>query len=173
MDPDGLFQKHKRKIYVGYDLFVDGPYYEAFKRMSSSLYDIVRDTSMERELDGEDAEGFIRHVRDETMEDCACAVILCGARTHLDKFVDWEIKAALDRKLSLVGLVLPANPSDSAGQPLLPDRMQANFDGGFAVVCRWEELSSAKVDLSARIRFAMERPASLIENSLPLRLRNG
>ena len=150
MAPDGLFQKHKQKLYVGYDHLADGPYYGGFTRTFSSLYAIVRDQSLEREVDGDDAEGFIRHVRDEAMADCACAVILCGEGTHRSKFVDWEIKAALDRKLSLMGIILPTNPADAAGQPLLPERMQRNFDGGFAIICRWEELSSTKVDLSAR-----------------------
>lgn len=173
MDSAGLFQKHKPKIFISYDQVSDGPYYESFKRTFSSLYEIVRDNSMARELDADDAEDFIRLAREETMSDCACMVLLCGGRTHLRKFVDWEIKAALDRKLSLIGVILPSNPPDAAGQPTLPDRMQRNFDGGFAVICRWEEIASAKVDLSARVRFAMERPTALIENSLPLLRRNG
>ena len=173
MDSEGLFQKHKQRLYVGYDHLADGPYYEAFKRMFSSLYEIVRDNSMERELDGDDAEGFIRQVRGESMDECAGAIILCGGRTHLGKFVDWEIKAALDRKLSLIGIILPSNPDDPLRGPLLPERMRVNFEGGFAVICRWHELASGKIDLGARLRFAMDRPQELIENSLPLRLRNG
>lgn len=172
MDSGGLFQKRKQRLFVGYDHLNDGPYYEGFRRMFSSLYEITRDNSMERELDGDDADGFIRYLRESALEDCACVVILCGAHTHLSKFVDWEIKAALDRKLSVIGIILPTNPADATGQPLLPERMKLNFDGGFAVVCRWEELSSTQVDLSARIRYAMDRPQALIENSLPLRRRN-
>jgi hypothetical protein len=173
MESEGLFQKRRPRLYVGYDHFADGPYFDAFKRMFSSLYEIERDNSLERELGGDDAEGFIRHLRDEALADCACAVILCGGRTHLGKFVDWEIKAALDRKLSVIGIVLPTNPEREGGQPLLPERLRLNFDGGFAVICRWQEISEGRIDLSSRVNFAMARPVELIENSPPPRADDG
>jgi hypothetical protein len=88
----------------------------------------------------------------------------------LDKFVDWEIKAGLDQSLGLLGVILPDNPALDNGQPTLPARMQRNFDGGYAVICRWEELVQLKLDLIQRVNFAMSRPRELIDNSLPLKV---
>lgn len=173
MDSGGIFQKQKQKLYVGYDHYADGSYFEGLRRLYTSIYDMVRDNSLERELDSEDAEGFIRRTGEEAMAGCAGVVILCGGNTHTGKFVDWEIKAALDRKLSLIGIVLPTDPIDPEGKPLLPPRLQVNLDGGFAVICRWQEISSTQVDLGARLRFAMAQPPERIDNSLPIRLRNG
>ncbi len=169
MDAGGLFQKRKQKLYVGYDHYADGLYYEGLRRLYSSLYEMARDNSLERELDGDDAEGFVRRAREEALDGCAGVIVLCGERTHLSKFVDWEIKAALDRRLSLIGIILPTNPSLDQNKPLLPERLGVNFDGGFAVICRWMEIASAQVDLGSRIRFAMEQSPERIDNSLPLR----
>jgi hypothetical protein len=173
MDAGALFQKQKPKLYIGYDHYADGPYFEGFRRLYGSLYELTRDNSLAREIDGDDAEDFLRQARNGTMEACAAAVILCGTRTHLDKFVDWEIKAALDSKLSLIGIILPTNPGEAEGRPWLPQRLQANFEGGFAVICRWRELADTQVDFGSRLRFAMAQPADKIDNSLPLRSRNG
>jgi hypothetical protein len=169
MDSEGLFQQPKKRIYVCHDHFADGQAYETFKRLFSSRFDIVRDQSLERELGSNDGEGFVRSLREGPMRDCACAVVLCGKATHADTFVDWEIKAALEERIGLAGVILPANPLDAMGMPLLPDRLQANFDGGYAVICRWDDLVSTKVDLGARLNFAMDRDRILIRNDLPLR----
>lgn len=175
MDSEGLFQKPKKRIYVCHDHFTDGGAFDRFKRMFASLYDIVRDNSMEREVGTEDPEAYVRSLQEGPLADAACAVVLCGTRTHLDPFVDWEIKAALDDRIGLVGVILPPNPGSPAdpGQPLLPDRLQANFDGGYAVICRWHELVSNKVDLGARMSFAMDRDRILIRNGMPLRGLSG
>jgi antiphage defense system Thoeris ThsB-like protein len=177
MPSDALFQKPKRKIFVSHDHFADAHAYETFKRIFSSLYDIVRDNSLERELDGTDGEGFIRGLREGPLRDCDCLVVLCGAKTHEDRFVDWEIKAALEERIGLLAILFPANlaaPAASAdaedprGQPLLPDRLRENFDGGYAVVCRWSEIVSTRVDLTSRIQFAMDREREMIRNARPL-----
>jgi hypothetical protein len=174
MPSDALFQKPKRRIFVSHDHFADGHAYETFKRIFSSLYDIVRDNSLERELDGTDGEGFVRGLREGPMRDCDCLVVLCGARTHEDRFVDWEIKAALESRIGLLAILFPSNladPSGDPGQPLLPERLRENFDGGYAVVCRWSEIVSTQVDLTSRILFAMDREREMIRNERPLMIR--
>lgn len=177
MPSDALFQKPKRKIYVSHDHFADGHAYETFKRIFSSLYEIVRDNSLERELGGNDGEAFVRGLREGPMRGCDCLVVLCGAGTHEDRFVDWEIKAALEERIGLLAILFPsnlANPAASAaaeetpGRVLLPDRMQDNFDSGYAVVCRWSEIVSTQVDLTSRILFAMDREREMIRNGRPL-----
>ena len=183
MPSDALFQKTKRRIFVSHDHFADAHAYETFKRIFSSLYEIVRDNSLERELDGTDGEGFVRGLREGPMKDCDCLVVLCGARTHEDRFVDWEIKAALEERIGLLAILFPSNLASPAvstasaattdteelpGQPLLPERLRENFDGGYAVVCRWPEIVSTQVDLTSRILFAMDREREMIRNGLPL-----
>lgn len=170
MESQPLFQRLKRKLFISYDHYLDAAAYQAFLKLFSSLTEMVRDNSIERELDSADPEAFVHHFVTEGFQNVACLVVLCGSRTHLDKFVDWEIKAALDLKLGVLGIILPDNPPLSDGQPTLPERMQKNFDGGFAVICRWEEIAQFKVDLMGRVAFAMDRPIDSINNSDALKL---
>lgn len=171
MDSGALFQKKKRKVYVSYDHHADSQYFNQFQKLFATRYNLSRDNSIEREIDTDDAAAFVLHLDQGPMKDSACTVVLCGARTHLDKFVDWEIKVALDQGDGLVGIILPVNELLPSGQPTLPERFQSNFDSGFAVVCRWQEVAGEKIDLTQRLLFSMDRPANLIENNLPLKGR--
>lgn len=169
MDSGTLFQRKKRKVYVSYDHHADSQYFNQFQKQFSTRYLLARDNSIERELDTDDPEAFIRNLDRGPMQDSACTLVLCGARTHLDKFVDWEIKVALDQGDGLVGLILPSNPLQDQGEPTLPERFRRNFDSGFAVVVRWDEVIREKIDLTQRLLFSLDRPASAIDNTLPLR----
>jgi hypothetical protein len=168
MDSGALFQRKKRKVYVAYDHHADGGYYERFQKHFASRYTLARDNSIEREIDTDDADSFVLKLGEGAMKDSACTVVLCGARTHLDKFVDWEIKVALDQGDGLVAIVLPENPQDGSGHAVLPERLRRNFDSGFAVLCRWNEIIEEKIDLTQRLIFSLDRPAALIDNSMPL-----
>jgi hypothetical protein len=169
MDSGALFQRKKRKVYVSYDHHADARYYDRFQRLFSTRYLLSRDASLEREIGADDAEAFVRQLDRGPMRDSACTVVLLGARTHLDKFVDWEIKTALDQGDGLLGIVLPENAAQADGEPTLPERFRRNFETGFAVLVRWSEVAGEKIDLTGRILFALDRPASAIDNSLPLK----
>jgi hypothetical protein len=168
-----LFQRPKRGLYVAYDHARDGAPYASFARHFSSLFRLERDNSLERELGAEDAEAHVRALQEGPMATCSCALVLCGASTHLSAFVDWEIKAALDRRMGLIAVILPANPARENGEPLLPERLRRNFDSGFAVVVRAGDLIEGRVDLGARVEFATARMAETIDNALPLMRKDG
>lgn len=168
MDSGALFQRKKRKVYVSYDHHADARFFDQFRKLFSTRYLLSRDVSLEREIGTEDGEAYVRQLDQGPMKDSACTVVLLGARTHLDKFVDWEIKSALDQGDGLVGIVLPENPVLPSGEPTLPERFHRNFESGFAVLVRWGEVAAERIDLTQRILFSLDRPASAIDNSLPL-----
>lgn len=167
MDSGPLFQRPKRRLYVAYDHLRDSPRYERFLLLFGSGFEFVRDNSMERELGTDDAGAHIAYLAREAMDGCHAAVILCGPETHRRKFVDWEIQAALGKGLALLAIPLPDCPKDGAGNLVLPPRFQRNFDSGYAVLCPWSGLAAAAEDLSAKVRFALERPRELIVDSAP------
>ena len=172
MDSGALFQRPKRGLYVAYDHARDEGAYASFARHFSSLFRLQRDNSLEREIGSEDPEAHIRLLREGPMAGCDCAVVLCGAATPLAKFVDWEIKAALEGRLGLIGVALPSNPGGPR-DPILPERLRRNFDGGYAVLIRSDELLDGRVDLGSRVDFALHRPLETLDNSLPPRDRDG
>ncbi len=175
MSGNGLFQKKKDGLFVSYDHHGDANFFDAFKRLYASQYEISRDNSLERELDTENEAAFFHLLKENALGASTCTVVLCGKRTHLDKFVDWEIKAALDRKNGLIGIVLPTNLA-SDRQPslaVLPERLSDAFDAGYAVLLPWRELVDLKIDLTTRVYFARSRSPELIDNSRPLRRKHG
>jgi hypothetical protein len=167
MDSGPLFRRPKRRLFVSYDHLRDGPRYERFLLLFGSGFEFVRDNSMERELGADDAEAHIAYLSREAMAGCHAAAVLCGPETHRRKFVDWEIRAALGKGLALLAIPLPDCPRDAAGNLVLPPRFQRNFDSGYAVLCPWSGLAATVEDLSAKVRFALERPPELIDNSAP------
>jgi hypothetical protein len=167
MENRPLFQRPKRRLFVSYDHRRDGPRYDRLRLLFGSGFEFVRDNSLERELGSEDAAAHIALLSREAMAGCHCALVLCGPETHRRKFVDWEIMAALGKGLALVAVPLPDCPKDAAGGLILPERFQRNFDSGYAVLCPWSGLAAAVDDLSAKVRFALERPPALIDNAAP------
>jgi hypothetical protein len=172
MDSGALFQQKRRGLYVAYDHAWDAAAYASFALHFGSLFRLERDNSLARELGEEDAEAHVRFLREGPMAECRYALVLCGAATHRSRFVDWEIKAALDLRLALMGIVLPANPG-GIREPLLPERLRKNFDSGYAVLARSDEVLDGRVDLGSRLTFAADRPLEALDNSLPLRDRDG
>jgi len=172
MDSGALFQHKRRGLYVAYEHASDAAPYASFALHFGSLFRLERDNSLARELDGDDAEEHVKFLTAGPMAQCRYAVVLCGSATHLSKFVDWEIKAALDLRLALMGVILPSNPG-GLRDPVLPERLRINFESGYAVLTRSDELLDGRVDLGSRLAFAQDRPLAGIDNGLPLRARDG
>jgi len=49
----------------------------------------------------------MRGIRENFITGTSCTIVLCGAQTHLRKYVHWEIKATLDKEHGLIGVNLP------------------------------------------------------------------
>lgn len=171
MDSGALFQHKRRRLYVAYEHTWDAAPYASFARHFGSLFRLERDNSLARELGSDDAEAHVRFLTAGPMAQCHYAVVLCGSVTHRSKFVDWEIKAALDKRLALMGVILPSNPG-GLRDPILPERLRINFESGYAIVARSDELLDGRVDLGSRLAFAQDRPLADLDNRLPLRSRD-
>jgi uncharacterized protein (DUF2249 family) len=168
----GLLQV-KRKIFVSYHHGGDQQFYNEFSRLFADGFEAVQDNSLSRAIDSDDAEYVMRTIREDYLTGTSCTIVLCGPGTRWRKFVDWEIKASLDKQHALIGVKLPHNHPDAVGSVHKPDRLQDNLDSGYAVWTRWEELARGPAFLRVLVEQARLRPKSLIDNSRPLRRRNG
>src|SRR5207249_3540605 len=103
-------------------------------------------------------------------------VVLCGKETPWRKFVDWEIKATLDRQHGLLGVGLPNNPATN-DKVRVQDRFLDNYQSGYAVWLSWEQLFPNRQPDVAVLRHAIEgantKSKELINNTRPLMGRNG
>ena len=89
----------KRKIFVSYHHDNDQAYYNEFSRFFSDQYDAIQDSSLDRLIDSDDTEYVMRRIRENYITGTSCTVVLCGPQTRWRKYVDWEIKATLDKQM--------------------------------------------------------------------------
>ena len=127
------FKPIKRSIFVSYHHGRDRQYYDAFSRLFAEGYEVIQDNSVERRIDSDNAEYVIRKIREDYITGSSCTVVLCGAETPRRKFVDWEIKATLDKAHGLIALRLPTNVNS-----IVPQRLMDNVASGYVVWTTWE-----------------------------------
>ena len=166
-----LFQPVRRKVFVSYHHGGDQAYYDEFSRYFHDQYEAVRDSSLERLIQSDDTEYVMRQIREQYISGTSCTVILVGARSHERKYLDWEIKATLDKCHGLIGIVLPTHVKNSAGQIVVPDRFLDNYKTGYALWAHWQGLTVGH--LTQLIDAAIAKQQWQIDNSRPLRQRNG
>jgi len=114
----------------------------------------------------------MQRIREKHITGTCCTLVLCGPETRWRKYVDWEIKATLDKEHGVIGVNLPNNPRDLMGRVNKPDRLQDNIDSGYASWIAWENLGGPDVT-KGYVEVAVARTNILINNSRPLRGRNG
>ncbi|WP_316368957.1 TIR domain-containing protein [Candidatus Thiodiazotropha sp. CDECU1] len=165
-----LFIPTKRKIFVSYHHGGDQWYYNEFSRIFSDTYDVVQDSSLDRAIDSDDPDYVMRRIRENNITGTSCTIVLCGAQTPQRKYVDWEIKAALDKCHGLIGINLPGSILSNNGV-FVPDRFNDNYHSGYAVWLQWHELTTQAI--AQAIELANSRPPTLINNSRQMRRRNG
>jgi len=163
----------KRKIFISYHHSGDRKYYDAFIHAFSNTYDVIYDNSVERAVDSYNTDYVIRRIRDNYITGSSCTVVLCGAQTPYRKFVDWEIKATLDKQHGLIGVNLPSNPMNSNSKFVVSDRLHDNIESGYAIWTNWGAFTQSIQSVQSFIESANSKSALLINNNRALRQRNG
>ncbi len=166
-----IFAAVKRKIFVSYHHDGDQGYYNEFTRVFSETYDVVQDNSLDRRIDSDNVDYVMQRIRDNCITGTSCTIVLCGAETRWRKYVDWEIKATLDKEHGLIGINLPSNPTDQQGRCHIPDRLNDNIISGYALWTQWSNMNANY--LQQCIEAANGRAKSLINNTRQMRARNG
>lgn len=141
--------------------------------MFSETYEAIEDNSIERSIDSDNSDYVIRAIRENYITGSSCTVVLCGSQTPWRKFVDWEIKATLDKLHRLIGINLPTNPLTPQGRYTVPDRLHDNIVSGYASWLQWHDLVQGPTFLTQQIERATSKSGTLLVNSRALRQRNG
>jgi hypothetical protein len=173
--PDSLFAAllAKRKIFISFHHGHDQPYYELLTTIFANAYDVIQDNSLDRTIDSDDPEYVMQRIREKYITGSSATVVLCGLETPWRKYVDWEIKATLDKQHGLIGVNLPNNPRNASGRFTVPDRLHDNIQAGYALWHQWSDLRLGPTYVKAHIEEANGRPRRLIKNDRPMRRRNG
>lgn len=163
----------KRKIFISYHHGGDKIFYDAFINAFSSSYDVIYDNSIERAVDSSNVDYVIRKIRENYITGSSCTIVLCGANTPYRKFVDWEIKATLDKHHGLIGVNLPTNSLNPDRNYVIPDRLCDNINTGYAVWVDWATFTQSPQNVQNYIELANSKSPTLVNNSRILKQRNG
>ena len=166
-----LMKPTRRKVFVSYHHGGDQAYYDEFSRFFHDQYEAVRDNSLRQSILSDDTDYVMRQIREQYITGTSCTVVLVGAQSHQRKYLDWEIKATLDKCHGLVGIVLPTHAKNPAGEIIVPDRFLDNHKTGYAVWAHWSELTIQR--LTQLIDAAIAKSQLQIDNSRSMRQRNG
>ena len=113
----------------------------------------------------------MQRIRDKHITGTSCTVVLVGSESHERKYIDWEIKATLDKQHGLIGVFLPTHKKTFDGKIIVPDRLHDNVSTGYAGWLHWEGLTVQS--LTQHVNAAIAAPRTLIVNSRDMRKRNG
>ena len=163
----------RRKVFLSYHHDNDQWYYNQFSQVFHATYEAVQDNSLDRAIDSDDPEYVMRRIRDNCITGSSCTIILCGSATPWRKYVDWEIKATLDKQHGLIGVNLPSNPLTPQGLYIVPDRLHENIVSGYALWLQWSNLTLGPDALKLAVEHANAKDRGLIRNGRDLRQRNG
>lgn len=162
----------KRSVFLSYHHGGDQEYYNEFTRVFHDEYEAVRDNSLERRIDSDNVDYVIQRIRDTFIHGTSCTIVLCGAETWKRKYIDWEIKATLDKQHGLIGVQLPTLLPGSANTVHVPDRLKDNINSGFAMWVNWAWFTASIQNVKSTIEQSVPKPASLIVNNRQMMGRN-
>lgn len=162
----------KPKIFASYHHGGDQAYYDTFSRTFHNTYDVITDNSLERQIDSDDVDYVMRRIRENYITGSSCTIVLVGPNTWGRKYVDWEIKATLDKEHSLVGVQLPTLHAGQNGSVIVPDRLYDNIQSGYAIWTTWATITASAQACANYVKHANDRDKRLIVNSRDRRLRN-
>ncbi len=163
----------RRKIFVSYHHAHDQGYYNELSRVLHDQMDVVFDNSLDRRIDSDNTEYVIQRIRDNFISGTSCTIVLCGPETYQRKYVDWEIKATLDKGHGLIGLHLPTAVRGDQGGILVASRLYQNIQSGYALWKSWNDLAANPRLMATWIEDAVARDQSKIVNPHEIKSRNG
>jgi MTH538 TIR-like domain (DUF1863) len=166
-------QPVKHKIFISYHHGGDQAYYDAFSNAFHDTYEVIYDNSLERQVDSDDVDYVMRRIRENYITGTSCTIVLVGRHTPWRKYVDWEIKATLDKEHGLIGVRLPTASMSADNKTIVPDRLNDNIASGYALWLGWEQVAASAAHLSQYVAAAKSRSTTLIDNTRDRRLRNG
>jgi hypothetical protein len=135
----------RHKVFISYYHKDDQYYRDSFETLFGHLF---ADKSVKPgDIDSDDSDEYIKRlIQEDYIEDTSVLVVLVGPKTYCRKHVDWEISAALNKKVGgysgILGLCLPTHPDyvkDKYNASIVPPRLVDNLKSGYAKFYNWSE----------------------------------
>ncbi len=133
----------RQKVFISYYHKDDQRYRDRFEKLFGPVF--ITKSVEPCEIDTDDSTDYIKQlIQQNYITDTSVVVVLVGAKTYCRKHVDWEISAALNKKVGrysgLLGLCLPTHPDYKKTKyqaNIVPPRLVANIKSGYAEFYDW------------------------------------
>ncbi len=169
--PTSAKKDTRHRVFISYYHYDDEHWRDRFAYLFSHIF---MNTSVNPgDIDPDLSDEYIKAlIQKNYISDASVLIVLVGSKTYCRKHVDWEISAALMKKVGkysgLLGLLLPTYPGYERNEydpGTIPPRLLDNVGSGYAELHRWTEDE-------ARVRSFIEeafnnriKKADLIANS--------
>ena len=135
----------KHKVFISYHHKRDSYYKERFEELFGDIF-ILKSVN-DGDIDSDNSDDYIKRlIQEDYLSDSSVLIVLVGLATKCRKHVDWEISAALNKKVGghsgLLALCIPDNP-DHPGKTYnsnnIPKRLGDNLTSKYAKYYDWTE----------------------------------
>ena len=135
----------KHKVFISYHHKNDSYYKERFEELFKDTF-ILKSVN-DGDIDSDNSDDYIKKlIQKDYLSDSSVLVVLVGSATKCRKHVDWEISAALNKKVNsysgLLALCIPDNldyPGPNYNSNNIPSRLADNLTSGYAKYYDWTE----------------------------------
>jgi len=167
----------KHKVFISYYHYDDQYYRDFFEKLFGHLF--INKSVEPGDIDTDVSTEYIKRlIQQNYITDSSVLIVLVGAKTYCRKHVDWEISAALNKKVGgysgLFGLCLPEHPDYNKNyhEDIVPARLVDNITTGYANFYDWtenEDTIKIRFDIAFEARI---KDADKIDNSRPQFINN-
>jgi hypothetical protein len=168
----------KHKIFLSYFHKEDQYYKNRFELLFGDIF--INKSVGDGDIDSDVSTDYIKRlIQEDYVRDASVIIVLVGRNTWCRRHVDWEISAALNKKVGgysgLLGLCLPNHPAfgkSNYEQNAIPGRLHDNIKSKYALLYDWTEDKQA---IKTRVELAFNNRAKLsefIDNSRPQMKQN-
>jgi hypothetical protein len=124
-------------VFVSYHHDNDQGWYDCLAQFFVNTYDMVTDRSLKESINSDDVDYVMQTIREKFIIGTSLTILLCGSETWKRKYIDWEIKATLDKEHAILGIQLPTLVPGSNGLVTIPARLHDNIQSGYAHWAGW------------------------------------
>ena len=163
-----IYNDIRHKVFISYYHYDDQSYKNRFEELFGNV--LINKSVMDGDINTDLSTDYIKRlIQSGYLTDTSVLVVLVGPNTWKRKHVDWEISAALSKKVGgysgMVGILLPEfryNYDD------LPPRLADNVKSGYAEIYTWNHACSSSTTIKSIIETAFNNrvnKAHLIDNT--------
>lgn len=133
----------RHKVFISYYHKDDEVYRRKFEELFGHF--IINKSVLPGDINEDNSTEYIKRlIQLEYLTDTSVLVVLVGPKTYCRKHVDWEISAALNRKVGgysgLLGILLPNYPGYNENKyspDTIPPKLNDNLESGYSKIIRW------------------------------------